>query len=272
VVPAFNEARQYLTCGGATPPSKQLCDGKDENCNGVDDDCSDYTPANSSCCKNVAMCVNVGTDFAHCGDCSTACDTVTANACVNKACMCGSSPACNGARGICKNAMSCVECLMNDDCKDAAKPKCSGMDHCAECIANADCADPKPACDGTIEQCVTCTAGFGCAGMTPKCKVNADPKLSQCVQCLTSADCSGGTPACDTATNTCVPCVAGSRLQRAQCTMQGQCQPGDEQLRAVPWRRQLLGRVRRLAIWAQTSASLVRPPTRPPACHRLASA
>jgi Cys-rich repeat protein len=219
VVPAFDEARRYLTCGGATPPSKQLCDGKDENCNGVDDDCSDYTPANSSCCKNVAMCVNVGTDFAHCGDCSTACDTVTANACVNKACMCGSSPACNGARGICKNAMSCVECLMNDDCKDAAKPKCSGMDHCAECIANADCADPKPACDGTIEQCVTCTAGFGCAGMTPKCKVNADPKLSQCVQCLTNADCSGGTPACDTATNTCVPCVAGSGCiaPNAQC-------------------------------------------------------
>ncbi|MFO0654616.1 MAG: MopE-related protein [Polyangia bacterium] len=211
VVPAFDEARKYLTCTGATGPSKQLCDGKDENCNNVDDDCSDYGAANSACCKNVAMCVDVAIDFAHCGNCSTACDTATANACVNKQCMCGANPACNGARGMCKNGTTCVECMADADCGDPAKPICKGQDHCVECAANADCAASAngPACDSTAEICVACTAGFGCNGATAHCKVNANPTLNKCVQCLTNSDCSGGTPACDTATNTCVPCLTG---------------------------------------------------------------
>ena len=222
VVPAFNESRKFLTCAAAVGPTKQLCDGMDENCNGVDDDCSDYGAADSSCCKNVAMCVNIGTDFTHCGNCSTACDTVTANHCVNKQCQCGTNPACNGARGICKNSTSCVECLLDNDCGDAAKPKCKGADHCAECVANADCADAaKPACDGTAEICVACTATAGCNGATPKCKVNANPTLSQCVECLANADCAGvaGKPACDTTTNQCVPCLAGfgCSAPNAQC-------------------------------------------------------
>jgi len=221
VQPPFVETRKYLTCTGATPPSKQLCDGNDENCNGTVDDCSDYTPTNSACCKNVAMCVNVATDPNHCGDCNTVCDPVTGKDCVAKKCVCGTDPACSGARGICKNSMSCVECLLDTDCKDALKPYCKGQDHCAACVANADCAAPNPACDGTLEACVPCTASFGCAGATSKCKVNANPTLSQCVQCLTNADCSGGTPACDTATNTCVPCITGfgCTAPNAQCKL-----------------------------------------------------
>ena len=222
VSPAFDEMRKYLTCTAATGPTKQLCDGKDENCNGVSDDCSDYGATNSSCCKNVAMCVNIATDFTHCGNCSTACNAMTANACVNQQCMCGTNPACNGARDMCKNGTSCVECLASADCDDPAKPVCKGMDHCVECVVNGDCADAaKPACDGTTDSCVPCTAAFGCNGATPKCKENANPAMNQCVECLANADCAGvaGKPACDTTTNQCVPCLAGfgCTAPNAQC-------------------------------------------------------
>jgi|JI10StandDraft_1071094.scaffolds.fasta_scaffold05270_2 hypothetical protein len=221
VVPPFNESRKYLTCAAAAGPSKQLCDGKDQNCNGVADDCADYGSTDSSCCKNVAMCVNIANDFSHCGSCTTACDTLTANACVNKACKCGTNPACNGTRGICKNSTSCVECLLDSDCGDPLKRLCKGADHCAECVANVDCPPQTPACDGTTDQCVTCTASFGCDGATPKCKVNANPTLNQCVRCLTNSDCAGvaGNPACDTTTNQCVPCLVGfgCSAPNAQC-------------------------------------------------------
>lgn len=220
ISPPFDESRIYLTCTGHTPPSKQLCAGDDENCNGVVDDCSDYGAGNSACCAAVAMCVNVATDFSHCGDCSTACDIVTANACVAKQCQCGTNPACSGVRGMCKSGTTCVECLAQSDCKDAAKPVCKGTDHCVECAADGDCASMtgKPACDGTIEQCVPCTSSFGCGGATPKCKVNADAKLNACVQCLSHSDCPG---ACDLATNTCVPCVTGvgCSAPNAQCKL-----------------------------------------------------
>jgi hypothetical protein len=130
---------------------------------------------------------------------------MTANACVNQQCMCGTNPACNGARDMCKNGTSCVECLASADCQDLAKPVCKGMDHCVECVVNGDCAANAngPACDSTAEVCVSCTSGFGCAGAKPKCKVNANPMLNQCVQCLTNADCAGATPTCNTL-NQCV--------------------------------------------------------------------
>ena len=223
VSPPFDEARRFLTCTGHTPPAQQLCDGNDENCNGVVDDCSDHTPANSSCCANVAMCVNVSNDMLHCGNCSTVCDTKTASACVNKLCVCGANPECSGGRGLCKDNTTCVECLVAGDCQNAAKPVCKSQDHCVECAANADCtSNPNgPACDSTTENCVPCTSTFGCSAPSGVCKVNANPLLSVCVQCLSNTDCGGATPACDLGTNTCVPCVTGfgCSAPTAQCKL-----------------------------------------------------
>ena len=117
IQPRFDEARKYLTCSGFVGPSNQLCDGKDQNCNGI----------------SVAACV------APNPICST-----TAEACV----QCLSSFDCAGTPGtpVCRSDINkCVQCVSGPDCAGVVgKPTCRiDQNVCVECIVTMDCAPPK---------------------------------------------------------------------------------------------------------------------------------
>ena len=160
---------------------------------------------------------------AGCGsqECSTTSDCAGKGAdyvCANTRCVLqlapdagpACTPACSGATPVCDtNSLTCVACVGNSDCTDAANPACDTTTHtCVACAANSDCKDPSaPACDLTTHTCFACTDNSQCGGSTPVC----DTATHACVACTGNSDCSGGTPVCDQATNTCVACESDSQ-------------------------------------------------------------
>jgi hypothetical protein len=63
--------------------------------------------------------------------------------------------ACVGGRPFCDVAsQTCVECLVDTDCKDPGKPGCLPATHrCEDCSKNSQCPTDKPTCDLTRGQC-----------------------------------------------------------------------------------------------------------------------
>lgn len=232
VVPAFDNTRRYLTCDAtAVYPAKEICDGvKDEDCNNKIDDCSETGFGKPSCCAGIMMCLDLNTNFDHCGLCTTACDTKTANVCSTGSCNCGTNPACAGATPLCNAGMQqCVECLDSADCKDAAKSKCKNQNSCVQCVGDGDCMAPTPGCDPANNTCVECTSSAHCAGVAgkPVCDMTAH----KCVACVGNGDCPVGYPVCSA--NQCVECIGNANCPMAkpicdtnscvECTMDNQC-------------------------------------------------
>lgn len=238
VQPPFDEERRFLVCDNtAVYPSTELCDTKDNDCDGIVDNCSlGMAGTSPKCCAMVNMCIDLNTNFNYCGSCTGACSMTTANACVAGQCMCGASPACTGTRGLCKGGASCVQCLTDTDC-GTGTPRCKGADTCVQCLSNADCSGATPACDTTTNTCVACVENTDCAGMagTPVCKksvpkcvqcvansdcgpgMQCDPANNTCVQCVDDSGCGGATPVCKTATHTCVGCTADAQCAGGRC-------------------------------------------------------
>ncbi|MFO0577656.1 MAG: putative metal-binding motif-containing protein [Polyangia bacterium] len=255
VSPPFDNSRRYLTCDNtAVYPAKEVCDGaKDEDCNAKVDDCSEAGFGKPSCCAGINMCLDLNTNFDHCGTCTNVCDPKLANKCVVGSCQCGTNPACAGASPLCNTTTEqCVQCLADGDCAGiTGKPRCKGQNSCVQCLADGDCMGATPGCDTGTNSCVECTTNAHCAGVAGKpvcdttahkcvaCVGNGDCptatpvcSMNQCYQCIGNANCPMTKPICDM--NACVECtvdanctVAGkthcSNKTCVECTMNAQC-------------------------------------------------
>jgi hypothetical protein len=62
---------------------------------------------------------------------------------------------CAGGKSVCDTkTQTCVECLLDTDCKDPSKPGCLLSTHkCEDCSKNSQCPADKPTCDVAKGQC-----------------------------------------------------------------------------------------------------------------------
>jgi hypothetical protein len=192
-----------VVCGGhdcddgdplTHPGAAEICDGKDNDCNGVIDDGA-TCPAGGTCqngacvCPPEAtcgtLCVDKQTDPAHCGDCNTHCPTGAT--CVGGKCACNAGatvcngdcvdtktdPAnCNGCGNTCATGYACQSgaCIcLGTSCNGACVDTKTDAAHCGSCTnvcaVGQHCQNGACACPATSKVC-----GGVCVDVT------ADPK------------------------------------------------------------------------------------------------
>ncbi|MBT9556794.1 MAG: VWA domain-containing protein [Myxococcales bacterium] len=176
----------------ATAPSAELCDGLDNDCDGVVDD--GVTPAEAGTCDITVT--GVGT--------------------------CGGTPACGGASGwICEGTPPELEACngADDDCDGLTDEDFKNQtgavgtdDHCGSCGNDCDgqIANGSAACGGSEfePRCVaaSCDAPYV---LTPDGACSMPPSLS-CASCSDDADCGGGSCVALAGALVCVmPCGEG---------------------------------------------------------------
>gem|GEM_PF-3797291 len=159
--------------------------------------------------------------------CEFGCDAAT-NACSTKCnadfvecdgnsvytCVVGQEPvtqACTGSTPYCQVG-KCVQCTQNSDC--GSLEICSTTNTCVsvECLVNTDCTDPaKPACNTTSHACVECTKDADCADGTV-CLLNKCSTAPLSVGCSSNSECiakDSTKPLCDSPTHACRACKSG---------------------------------------------------------------
>lgn len=210
-------------------PAPELCDGKDNDCNGATDDkalCEDGSPCTADSCQEGA-CVYLPAS-ATCSD-ANACtdqDTCGGGKCKGTAVLCDdknpcTTDSCDQKSGcqFAANTAACDDgnaCTGNDAC---AAGSCTGQPGACPCAADADCKDKNDSnlCNGVL-YCDKTIA-------TPSCKINP----ASVVVCDPKDDGFCAVAKCDTATGSCglspqnqgKPCNDGTA-----CTLQDSCTAG----------------------------------------------
>lgn len=225
------------------PPSMQARDGAPELCDGLDNKCASgnvsMTPANDgfeqcgsgtdagkgTCCPLLKLCIDPQTDFQHCGGCTGACSSTTADRCGGGQCMCNNEVACDPAsqtKSLCKAGAGCVQCLSGTDCTrilgsgTLTKACMPAQNRCVECTDSSFCTNAlfpgKQACDTVLGKCAVCLADTDCKAPAPGCKVNpGDSSKNICVECTQNSHCTDSSkPTCDLTLNKCVPCLVAA--------------------------------------------------------------
>jgi len=198
------------TGGATTPTCQELVQPKPEICNGVDDDCDGVVDNGATCPTPGDQCIN-GACVAPCGSevfCGPGltCDN---SKCVAPACAsvsCGADQVCRG--GTCETACAGVVCpygqtCVNDVCLDlCAGVTCAASEVCSDGVCFPGCA----ACGG-----VTCTAPLSCDSASGGC---VDPSCAS--PCPSGTYCSSGA---------CVPACTGAKCPGGAACTNGQCAP-----------------------------------------------
>lgn len=144
--------------------------------------------------------------------------------CVGRKCVvgCSSSRPCEVSL-VCDPATKrCVECVIDADCRDSARPRCDLMSKCVECLPESDNCPAGQVC--TLfgpPRCVSgCKSDVDCLadGGHPRC----DPILALCVPCLTDADCPPDHP-CLADHHCCFGCVSDSNCGAGQVCCKCMC-------------------------------------------------
>ncbi len=216
-----------LSACTAEPPSKELCDGDDDDCDGQTDEdtCDDGNPCTKDACGGKNGCQNTPAD-GPCddGDACTSDDACAAGSCGGKALQCDDSnpctdDSCDKAKGCVNsdNSAACDDgdtCTTGDACKDGlcAPGGAKSCDDNNPCTTDT-CNGKTGACDfvplagaGTATSCDdgdACTekdacAEGKCAGQAvtcddgDACTNDSCDKAKGCVQTPNSALCDDG--------------------------------------------------------------------------------
>jgi hypothetical protein len=192
------------------PGHAEVCDGKDNDCDGNVDDgaqCVGLLTCQSGSCAcppdNTCgtACVNKKTNHDNCGSCGNACPS--AATCVDGLCMC--SPGATVCGGQCvditKDPQNCNGC--GNTC--AAGYACNaGVCACLKTSCGGACVDTSSD-PGFCGSCTTkCPAGGTCQGGTCKCPTGLTVCGAACVDLKTDPKNCGG---CNTS---CSACQAGT--------------------------------------------------------------
>jgi hypothetical protein len=192
-------------CQGGVGPAPEICDGKDNDCDGVPDNDARCAPGyvclGGEC---VPTCENSGEFYRPC----PADRYCSAGACVVKACArqpCATGLVCRPSDGVCADPCAGKTCLPGAECKNGACVDCytRGCLSGQRCIGRACIVDP---CDGkTCGAGQFCYAGAcvpGCAGVS--CAGTQVCVQGKCVKTECPELCAGDF-FCDATTATCRP-------------------------------------------------------------------
>ena len=224
----------------ARAPQAEVCDGKDNNCDGVVDDgnpggnASCTTQLLGVCSAGATLCsaggvvcapaVLPGTQADVCNGSDDDCDGVVDNGFkVGQACTLGLGVcAAQGVFSCQANGTSACNAVAGlpqvEICADDLDSDCDGnKDNGCACLSDAACGGPNSGqvCDRTSFTCVLgCHAGTG-NGCSSGLRCTAQgSETGACVACLTDTDCgaAGSGTLCDTSTHTChLGCTGGAQ-------------------------------------------------------------
>ncbi len=211
----------------------ELCDAKDNDCDGLVDEganlCDDGNACTTDSCGGATGCSHE--QIAGCVPCATAADCEDGNACTVDTCTSGvCAPAPVPGCEPCATAGDCAgdgnACTV-ETCTDGvcSRPVTAG---CEPCASATDCASDGNACtvetctDGVCSRPVTagcepCATAGDCAGDGNACTVETctdgvcgRPATAGCEPCATPSDCAGDDNACTI--ETCTSSVCGALL------------------------------------------------------------
>ena len=204
----------YTTPDGPGLVHPELCDGRDNDCNGVVDDAPMCMPENDDEPEPEPE----GQPMSECED-SRDCDIL------NPLCIAG----------------TCRECEAGVlECDLRAQPVCDASGVCRGCANDDECAHGA-SCDVTTGVCLECTTDIDCPAHQPFCSPTnqgeaCNPLLSgQCgdgQSCLNSGRCGGcasdeqcptNTPLCNLASGLCEGCVSNSDCPENMSCLENQC-------------------------------------------------
>ncbi len=220
-------------CFGARQPQKELCNGKDDNCNALlTDDGKDQCSATQGCCLSgsVGSCKEIASDPANCGSCGKVCDPAKSDGCTNKVCTCGGNAACAGSLSCVGGSCVCGGCMSGTSCMGGTSVTLCGKGGATclncnssygtctnqSCVCSAGCKNAggtcvagtsASACGKSGQDCAQCGSGMICSSGTCLCQ-----------GCMAGSTCAGGTAntQCGKSGNPCQDCV----------TLAGQCRTG----------------------------------------------
>jgi hypothetical protein len=243
----------------------ELCNGLDDDCNGVNDngfdlltdrnhcgECNDPCPEGLDCCGG--NCIDLQMDGNNCGECTEACGQgglccdgqCVANPLTDRNNCGGCGIPCNGEGQACCNG-TCVDTRTNPATCGNCTTQCSGMNSAccdsvcappisAQCDTCGETCDPNetccaPVCADTMTDTFNCGGcGIECAAgqfcCNGMCRANDEANCGMCGRsCGANEHCCGGT---------CVPVNAQNCLDCGDTCLNGQsccgtagCQPTD---------------------------------------------
>jgi cysteine-rich repeat protein len=226
-----------LSVCDAPPPTAELCNGVDDDCDGAidEDTCDDDNPCTEDACLGEGGCEHVALDGVECldGDPCTAADHCVAGICLGDPVLCDDQNPCTDdsctETGGCDHAPNVVDCddgdpcTVADECGDGA---CAGTPVACDCATDADCGplEDGDLCNGTLV-CDTASLPFQCV-VDPGTLVDCPAPEGSDAPCLV-ATCDGETGACGFAAGAdSTPCDDGDPCTIGDACLEGSCVSG----------------------------------------------
>jgi hypothetical protein len=155
--------RSWGACQNEVTPRTEVCNGADDDCDGVVDE-GDLCPGEQTCCAG--RCVTTGDDEANCGACGNRC--AAGETCCGGSCLGEGAPCTSSLPGVCAaGTQQCVDGAIV--CEPGVRPGereevCNGLDD---------------DCDGVVDNDTNCGENTCCAG---DC-VDTDTDVRHCGAC-----------------------------------------------------------------------------------------
>ena len=225
-------------CKGHTKPQAEVCNGKDDDCDGKTDEEASGAAMSRECytgdpkTKGVGPC-KAGREKCESGGWSGRCDgevKPAAEACNGKDDDCDGTV--DGKTAKCSAGLVCTggKCVTpcTDDCTEG-KTKCTG-------VMVSTCQKGSNGCTAW-SSAKYCSIGYSCRNDAcvewcdssrncPIARRVCDPKSHRCVQCLRDQHCPVRNLRCDPVSHKCVRCYSDSHCQTGYVCANGSCAPG----------------------------------------------